>query len=168
MKRSCLQRASFSLIEVVLALGVLAFAVLAVVGLLPIGLSTGHAAQDETRSAHIAQEIFASFASQAQKQFTAVTLPPTAAVALDLSSSTSTISSPALFLYADNDGTLSTSSGAATHSVSIATNSSPAGFAPGGANAVSIRVISPPLPSSSSTPSPNQTVRDFVRVISKY
>jgi uncharacterized protein (TIGR02598 family) len=47
MKRA-LARAAFSLVEVTLALGVAAFCLLAVLGLLPIGVKTNQAATNET------------------------------------------------------------------------------------------------------------------------
>jgi len=43
--------AGFSLVEVVLALGVVAFAIVAILGIVPTGLSSSHGAQDETRAA---------------------------------------------------------------------------------------------------------------------
>ncbi len=54
----------FSLVEVVLALGVVAFALLAILGVFPVGLTTQHLAQDDTRAAQIAADIFSSVASR--------------------------------------------------------------------------------------------------------
>src|SRR5205823_7388168 len=64
------RQSAFSLVEVVLALGVLSFAIVAILGLIPIGLQTSHSSQDETRAAQIAQSILATFSGQ---QFNAVT-----------------------------------------------------------------------------------------------
>ena len=55
MKRA---HSAFSLIEVVLALGVIGFALLAIIGLLPIGLQSGRASVQETRANHLAEQIF--------------------------------------------------------------------------------------------------------------
>ncbi len=59
----------FSLAEVVIALGVIAVAVLAILAVFPAALQTGHSAQDETRAAQIAQTIFRSLVGQAVSQF---------------------------------------------------------------------------------------------------
>src|SRR5437763_9606573 len=64
------QKQAFSLVEVVLALGVVSFAIVAILGLIPTGLQTSHSSQDETRAAQIAQSILATFSGQ---QFNAVT-----------------------------------------------------------------------------------------------
>jgi uncharacterized protein (TIGR02598 family) len=163
---------AFSLVEVVLALGVISVAIIAILGVLPVGLQSSHSAQDETRAAHIAQNIISAMASQAPTQFTNVTLPVSSpAPAIDLSSSTTTTASPAAFLYADNDGRISQSPTGATYSISIMTDNfsttSPAPVDSGYANKITVRVVFPPLATPSSTPT-NRTVRDFVRIISKY
>jgi len=163
--------ASFSLVEVVLAIGVISFAIVAILGLMPVGLSTSHSAQDETRTPQIAQSILSSFAGQAQSQFTAVALPlpsPSSVPSLDLSMSNSSVTNPALFLYADNYGNLSTSATNAIYSISVGTNNTPPGFNSNSANQVTIRVVSPPLPNQTAIPTPTQTVRDYTRIISKY
>lgn len=51
--------AGFSLIEVTLALGIIAFAFLAVFGLLPVGLDTFRRSMDRTEAAQIAQRLVA-------------------------------------------------------------------------------------------------------------
>jgi uncharacterized protein (TIGR02598 family) len=48
----------FSLVEVTLAIGLIAFALLAVVGLLPIGIQSSKDAGDDTRTSAIAQDVF--------------------------------------------------------------------------------------------------------------
>src|SRR5205823_11915436 len=63
---------AFSLAEVVIALGVITVGIIAVLGVFPIALQTGHSAQDETRAAHIAQSIFGSLVAQAPSQFSNV------------------------------------------------------------------------------------------------
>jgi type II secretory pathway pseudopilin PulG len=56
MKR---QRGAFSLVEVVLALGVVGFALLAIIGLLPIALQSDRGSIQETRANHLADAVFA-------------------------------------------------------------------------------------------------------------
>ena len=165
---------SFSLVEVILALGVISFAIVAIIGIVPTGLSTSHSAQDETRAAHIAQQILNSMAAQAQTRFNNVELPvPSPAPLIDLSTSNTSTSAPAAFLYADNDGRISQVANGATFSISITTDdfsttTSPAPFDARYANKVTVRIVSPPLATPSSTPAANQTARDFIRVISRY
>src|SRR2546430_10195961 len=55
---------SFSLVEVVLALGVISFALVAIIGLLPIGLASGRGTIQETRANHLAEEVFSTLRSQ--------------------------------------------------------------------------------------------------------
>jgi uncharacterized protein (TIGR02598 family) len=165
---------AFSLVEVVLALGVVAFAIVAILGLVPTGLQTSHSSQDETRAAQIAQSVINTMASQAQTNFTAVGLPlPSPAPTIDLTSSITSATSPAAFFYADNDGQISQSAANATFSISVLTDdfsatASPVPFDHGYANKVTVRIVSPPLPTANATPNSNQAVRDYVRVISKY
>jgi len=54
----------FSLVEVVVALGVIGFALIAILGLFPMAMTASRASQDETRSAFIAQFIFSHIQSQ--------------------------------------------------------------------------------------------------------
>lgn len=165
-------RASFSLVEVVLALGVIGFAIVAILGVFPIALQSGRSAQNETRAAHIAQNIINSVASQAQTNFTTITLPlpasppsapPSSITPIDLSSSTTTLGAPVAVLYADNNGQLSESSAGAAYLVSITTNSSPSGFDSGYANLFTVRIAWPAAAAAA-----NQTYRDYVRIVSKY
>ena len=48
----------FSLVEIVLALGVISFAMVGIMGMLPVALRVGLESQRETRATHIAQSIF--------------------------------------------------------------------------------------------------------------
>lgn len=155
----------FSLVEVVLALGVISFAIIAIFGVLPIGLNTGRSAQDDTRAVQLAQTIIDSMASQAQTQFTAISLPVASPTPppIDLSTSKSTVAAPAVKVYADNDGKLSDSPSGATYVVSIITDNAPTGFDTGYANEVTINVAWPVAAAS-----PAQTVQSFSRVITKY
>jgi Tfp pilus assembly protein PilV len=50
--------AAFSLIEVVLALGVVSFAIVGIMGLFPVAMRAGLESQRETRATHIARKIY--------------------------------------------------------------------------------------------------------------
>ena len=101
----------FSLIEVTLALGIVTFALVGVVGVLPVALNSCRQSFDETRAAAVANTVFTSFRSQpfqavcyVDEQFDASGNPlPTPAVPpLDLNASTSanTLNMYATFLDA--------------------------------------------------------------------
>ncbi len=163
----CAKRLGFSLAEVVIALGVIAIAVVAILALFPAALQTGHSAQDETRAAQIAQTIFPSLAGQAVSQFNNVqfllsdnTTRSTPPVDLTLSSG----ATPAVTLYAENDGKLTQNATKAVYAIFIYTNNSVPGFTDlASANLVTLRVAWP-----ANAPAANQTYRDYVRIISKY
>ena len=70
----------FSLIEVVIALGIIAVAILAIVGIVPVGLQTGKSAQSETRATQIAQDIFASLSTQPRTTASPATLSVVAVI----------------------------------------------------------------------------------------
>lgn len=62
--RSCSKiGGGFSLIEVTLALGVIAFALVAIMGLFPVAMKSATESQRETRATFIAQSIFADLGS---------------------------------------------------------------------------------------------------------
>jgi uncharacterized protein (TIGR02598 family) len=157
----------FSLAEVVIALGVIAVGILGILAVFPTALQTGHSAQDETRAAQIAQTIFGSLVGQALSQFNNVQFllsdnttrsqPP-----IDLTTSSGTTA--ALTLYAENDGELTQDATKAVYAIFIYTNNSVPGFTdPASANLVTLRVAWPAI-----APAANQTYRDYVRIISKY
>ena len=56
--------AGFSLIEVTLALGIVTFALVGIVGVLPVAMNSGRQSIDKNRAAAIAGTLFASFRSQ--------------------------------------------------------------------------------------------------------
>ena len=161
----CAKRLGFSLAEVVIALGVIAIAVVAILALFPAALQTGHSAQDETRAAQIAQTIFPSLAGQAVSQFNNVQF----LLSDNTTRSTPTIdlrasSTPALTLYAENDGKLTQDQAKAVYKIYVYTNNSVPGFTDlANANLVTLRVAWP-----ANAPAANQTYRDYVRIISKY
>jgi prepilin-type N-terminal cleavage/methylation domain-containing protein len=162
-------RPGFTLAEVVIALGIITVGVVAVLGVFPAALQTGHSAQDETRAAHMAQSIFGSLVAQAPSQFTGVRIPVSGGVSPPINLATGSGPAPALTLYADNDGRLLSNSTNATYAIYIYTNNSVAGFTdPASANAVTVRVLWPPIPGQGPTPAPNQTFRDYVRIVSKF
>jgi len=176
---------AFSLVEVVLALGVIAVGVIAILGAFPTALQTGHSAQDETRAAHISQSVFGSLVAGARTAAGDLNMAP--AIPLTTcscpspaptctphpTSSPINLANSSNMLYANNDGQLTDStcvtdpSYYSAYAIAIFTQNSPPGFDPG-ANLVTVRVLSPPLPNQGPTPAPNQTYRDYVRIISKY
>jgi len=161
------KKRGFSLAEVVIALGVIAVGIVAILGVFPTALQTGRSAQDETRAAQIAQTVFGSLVGQALAQFNNVQFllsdnitrsqPP-----IDLTTSSGT--TPALTLYAKNDGELTQDATTGVYAIFLYTNNSVAGFTdPATANQVTLRVAWP-----ANAPAANQTFRDYVRIISKY
>jgi len=153
---------SFSLLEVVIALGVIAVGIVGVLAVFPTALQTGHSAQDETRAAHIAQSVFGSLVAGATSRFNAVPLPPTP-LSIDLTAPPSPPTMPPT-LYADNDGNLIPNSTNSAYAIFIYTNNAVPGFTdPASANLVTVRVAWP-----ANAPAANQTFRDYVRIISKY
>jgi len=53
----------FSLIEIVLAIGVISFAIVAIMGMFPVALRSAQESQRETRAALIAQDIYSNIGS---------------------------------------------------------------------------------------------------------
>lgn len=153
-------RRGFSLFEVVLALGVISFAIVAILGVLPTGLQTNKSSQDETRATQIAQTVLSSVASQAPTQFNnvRVQLDDDSTVTFNLTSS-----DPPPAFFADNNGRIMTAGVGATYKITVTLNSSPTGFDPGSGNQVSVRVSWP-----ANAPTGAQTSRDYVRIISKF
>jgi Tfp pilus assembly protein PilV len=160
---------SFSLLEVVIALGVITVGIVGILAVFPTAFQTGHSAQDETRAAHIAQSVFGSLVAGASSQFSNVQLPLSpspspAPTPLSINLTTGSGTTPAVTLYADNDGNLAANSTNAAYAILIYTNNSVPGFTdPASANQVTVRVAWP-----ATAPAANQTFRDYVRIISKY
>ena len=155
---------SFSLIEVVIALGVITVGIVGILAVFPTALQTGHSAQDETRAAHIAQSVFGSLVAQASSQFSNVQIPLSAGVSPSINLGTGSGTTPAVTAYADNDGNLIPNSTNAAYAIFIYTNNSVPGFTDlGTANLVTVRVAWP-----ANAPSASQTFRDYVRIVSKY
>jgi uncharacterized protein (TIGR02598 family) len=149
---------AFSLAEVVMALGIISIALVAILGVFPVGLTTSHSAQDTTRASEIAADILSSLASQAQTNSAGATItqpsPSGFSKVIPLTSNNT------YTLGATNDGTLVDPYAAGLlYKVTVTTNANPAGFDSGYACQVSVRVAWQPFA---------QNYRDFVRVTSKY
>ena len=174
---------AFSLVEVVLALGVVSFAIVAILGVFPLGLRTGRSAQDETRAAQIAQAVFSTFANQ---PFDNVVIPlyddtgmvNGAVPALNLSNENGSgpawnanakgevfvSGNPVKFL---NPPSLPVDTTAA-YSVTLLFSKSPVGFDPpsggkGFGNQITVAISWPAIASVA-----NRTTRNFVQTISRY
>jgi Tfp pilus assembly protein PilV len=177
---------AFSLVEVVLALGVVAVGIVAVIGLLPAGLQSSHSAQDETRATQIAQTVFAAVASQT---FNAVSIKlydsagtQAGSVDMDLTQENGTDpnlaglsanssgdvfiltgAGPAKFFSSHSPPGLPASDTTAVYAISVLFNNSPAGIDAQFANEVTLTVAWPARAAAA-----NQTKRDYTRIISKY
>ena len=150
-----------------IALGVVAFAIVAIFGALPVGLNASHSSQDDTRSGQIAQDILTSLASQAQTNFTnCVIRQPATLTATDFTYGiTLDGSKPPYVFAADNDGHLAVpvppqTAASFPYQVTVyVANAPPVGFDAGYAALVTVRVAWKPFA---------QNYRDFVRIITKY
>jgi type II secretory pathway pseudopilin PulG len=163
---------AFSLVEVVLALGVVSFAIVAILGLIPLGLQTSHSSQDETRAAQMAQSIFGSLAAQGIK-LDALGQPKLDAqnhqqlndsAKLPSVGSPINLGAPASYsLYGTNDGQVSDATAGAIYAITVGLSAAPTNFDSAYATEVTVTVAWP-----SSAPAANQTRRDFVRIITAY
>jgi prepilin-type N-terminal cleavage/methylation domain-containing protein len=163
----------FSLVEVVIALGVISFAMIAILGLVPTGLHTAHTSQDETRAAQIAQGILSSLAGENIKLDTATGKPKLDAsnhqqlndsAKLPSVSSAINLGAPASYpMYATNDGRVSDSNTGAVYAVTLALSAAPANFDAAYAIQATVTVAWPANASAA-----DQTRRDFVRIITAY
>jgi type II secretory pathway pseudopilin PulG len=166
-------QSAFSLVEVVVALGIVAFAIVAILGLLPIGLTTAHSAQDDTRTPQIAQDILSSIASQAQMRYPNVTIKqPSTNFSYDIDLSRNITQK---WMSADYDGSLTIVDPSSPtdvfkhpYQVKIFIAPNPSGFDAGYATQVTVQVVTPPSANPDQTPRPDQTVHNYVRIISKY
>jgi Tfp pilus assembly protein PilV len=166
------RESAFSLVEVVLALGVVSFAIVAILGLIPLGLQTSHSSQDETRAAQIAQGIFASLEAEAIKRNSSGQPILDAqnhqqlndSAKLPSVSSPINLAAPASYpLYGTNEGQVSDATAGAVYAITIGLSAAPANFDSAYATEVTVTVAWP-----SSAPAANQTRRDFVRIITAY
>lgn len=133
-----MKRLGFSLVEVVLALGVVGFSLLAIIGLLPIGLQSGRASVQETRANHLAEQIFSTLRSQ---PFTAANLSLLGGTStIDLSTASTASGSQGPQLHATYDGTFVASSDYFT--IELRFRNAPDGVVPTTANEVHLRIVS--------------------------
>ncbi len=152
----------FSLVEVVLALGVIGFAIIAMLGVMPVALNSGRDSQSETRAAQIAQDIITSVTSQAQARFPNATISqPSSQFSYDVDLSAARAYDT---LAADNNGNLVALPNAGDASkypfqVNVRIVPDPTGFDPGYASTVAVRVAWQPFA---------ENYRDFVRIVTKY
>lgn len=153
---------AFSLVEVVLSLGVIGFALVAMLGVFPVALRTGHDAQNETRVAQIAQDIITSITSQSQKGFPNATVSqPSSQFSYNLDLSTARIYDT---LGADNSGNLvalasKTDASRYPYQITVRIDPNPPGFDISYASKVTVRIAWQPFA---------ENYRDFVRIVTKY
>jgi uncharacterized protein (TIGR02598 family) len=169
-------KGAFSLVEVVLAIGVISFAVLAIVGIIPIGLRTSRTSFDETRVTQIAQDIFASLNAQGRPaaspasnlnstavigQVTTTATPPTSTTAVSFSYNVDLSQTNTYVFYADNDGNLTAVSNTAglPYQITLITAPTPSGFTGTYCCQVTLRVAWQPF---------TQNYRDFSRFVSRF
>lgn len=116
--------AAFSLVEVTVALGVMAFAMLAIFGLLPIGLGSNATALQQTAAVNLATGIIADLRQTPSTADIAASGGALTAksprYAVDLTQATST-------LYLDESGVLQSAATNARYKVTIALNPPPSG-----------------------------------------
>jgi type II secretory pathway pseudopilin PulG len=163
--RSLRKPEAFSLVEVVLALGVISFALIAILGAFPAGLSTQRSAQDDTRAAQIAGDILSSLTSQTQANWFNATInqpqpSPSPNFVYTVPLNRDYDYAP---LGANYDGTLIANYAAGLpYQVTIKTRASPTvppGFDSGYACEVIVRVAWQPF---------SQNYRDFARIVTRY
>ena len=63
LSRSGHFQTGFSLVEIVLAIGIISFAIVAIMGMFPVALRSAQESQRETRAALIAQDIYSNIGS---------------------------------------------------------------------------------------------------------
>jgi type II secretory pathway pseudopilin PulG len=105
-------RAGFSLIEVSIALGIIGFTVVAILGLIPVGLTAAKSAVESTKTSLIAQDVYGRLHNELSTDTVAVT--PTghslrwntmfSTISYSTLASAGTISGPMAWAYYDSDG----------------------------------------------------------------
>lgn len=119
--------------EIVLALGVISFALVAIIGLLPIGLASGRASIQETRANFLAQQIFATLRAQ---PFAAANLTSLGSNAtIDLSTQSTPLATP---LHATYEGQFVPN--ADYFRIEVTFRNAPDGLIAGTANEVHVQV----------------------------
>ncbi len=130
--------AAFSLVEVVLALGVIGFALVAIIGLFPTALHSERASIQETRANHLAEQVFSTLRSQ---PFTAADLSLLGGNSVvDLSTENTESGAQGTLLYATYEGTFISAKDYFT--VELKFHNAPDGLTPATANEVHLRIVS--------------------------
>ncbi|MFZ4598340.1 MAG: type IV pilus modification PilV family protein [Terrimicrobiaceae bacterium] len=102
----------FSLIEIVLALGVIAFALVGIMGLFPVAMKSAQESMRETRATFIAQQIFSDLRTgTGTNRFLLVGAAPTATTPLSLADNSASV----VVLF-DNNAVATGTNGATTFS----------------------------------------------------
>jgi Tfp pilus assembly protein PilV len=103
-------RQAFSLVEVVLALGIFSFAIIAVLGLFSVGLQNSKESEDEIRAANLTSSLFCRMRSAPDVDLTSYGFPFAALTNAGGALFNATTSAP---LYLKSDGTTASSASAA-------------------------------------------------------
>lgn len=151
---------AFSLIEVVLAVGVISFALVGIIGLFPVAMQSALDSQRETQVAFIARSLFSELQRvDGEKAYVTETQPGKSleegtAKTVDLSNPTS--GSPPTFFF-NVDGQMVTSATDATYSASIKVDRT---GQPAGLSRVDVEIAVP-----ANAPTGNQKKYNFVTLI---
>jgi len=137
MKRRQSHEIGFSLAEIVIALGVMAFGLVAIIGVIPIGLSSGRSAVQDTRANHLAEQIFATLQVQ---PFTAASLATlgNSSSTVDLSTEDTASGAAGVILHANYDGQFVTANDYFT--IELRFRKAPDGVVAGHANEVHLKI----------------------------
>jgi type II secretory pathway pseudopilin PulG len=132
-------KAGFSLVEVVVAIGVISFALVAIIGVLPIGLASGRQATQETRANHLAEQIFSTLRAQ---PFTnaSLTLLGSSSAPIDLSTADTLSGATGVTLHASYDGQFV--AGNDYFTIELRFRSTPDGIVTGTASEVRVQISS--------------------------
>lgn len=96
---------AFSLIEVVLALGIISFALVGIMGLFPVAMKSAQESQRETRATFIAQQVFGDLGSDTGPQRYIVSDSPTGSNATRIAVNlTAVATNPPYVIYFDDSG----------------------------------------------------------------
>lgn len=142
MKRH-VKTSGFTLVEVALSLGLVGFALIAILGLIPVGQSVARASINETRAMQLAQQVFDTIRSQPFEQVSLDRLsnPSAAGNTFDLTSRNDAPLSPAI-VYADNNGKITSSRNDNTaFAAAITFNNAPKGVPVAAASQVTARIM---------------------------
>lgn len=126
---------AFTLIEVVLAIGIVAFALFAIIGLIPLGLQVGRSSVEDTRANQVAEQVFTTLRKQ---NFENVDFYGQTLNLAELN--TGDWSVPTVRVSADNDGNVTALASEHPYSVELRFLSTPAGLPPGWASEVHVTV----------------------------